>query len=344
MKTKTHLALALAILTPAASAQLVVPISQARSVYAGASVNLAPYTVDQDSAANYAPFSYAAAATQQGAGGVPQSMAAASQTSTIGPDSIDAVGAARANTVSALTDSLGLSFCLVDFTVSQPVHYRAFGTIESDFTADAEFRLAGESFITGSGPNFEIRQTAQLGEAFPFDYSGVLPAGTYRFLVSAQATGQDGSLFGQGEASFDVRLELTAASTMDCIPAANSTAQPALLSTTQRPWPNQFGLEVTGCVPGEFGLMVYGQPMLPMPLGDGLLCVGQPLVRFPTVQSIGFTGTSSTVLSAAASPFDSGPGAITFGSTWSFQFWYRDTAAQQSGFNLSNVLNVTFIP
>ncbi len=344
MKNKIRLAVALAVLTPAASAQLIVPSSQSRIVDARASVNLAPYTVDQSSAPDYAPFTYAAMASQQGAGGLLQSSATASQTSTIGPDSIEAVGIADANTVSALTDSAGRASCVVDFTVSQAVRYRAFGTIESDLTGYSGFMLSGESFVTGTGSDFHIRQDAQFGESFPFDYSGVLPAGTYRFYASAVATGQDGNLTGQGEASFDVRLELTAASSTDCIPANNSMGEPAVLSTLRRPSPTLFTLDVTGGVPGEFGLMIYGQPRPPMPLGDGLLCVGQPLVRFPVVQSFGVAGTISSFLSTSSSPFNSGPGAINFGSTWSFQFWYRDSAAQQAGFNLSNVLSVTFVP
>jgi hypothetical protein len=35
---------------------------------------------------------------------------------------------------------------------------------------------------------------------------------------------------------------------------------------------------------------------------------------------------------------------ITPGSTWTFQFWYRDLAAGGAGFNLSNELSATFCP
>ena len=35
---------------------------------------------------------------------------------------------------------------------------------------------------------------------------------------------------------------------------------------------------------------------------------------------------------------------ITPGSTWYFQFWYRDSAAGGAAFNLSNGLSATFCP
>jgi hypothetical protein len=43
--------------------------------------------------------------------------------------------------------------------------------------------------------------------------------------------------------------------------------------------------------------------------------------------------------------FTSSPASdITAGSTWSFQFFYRDVAAGGAGFNLSNGLSATFCP
>ena len=41
---------------------------------------------------------------------------------------------------------------------------------------------------------------------------------------------------------------------------------------------------------------------------------------------------------------NSGAGAITPGSTWYFQFWFRDPSAGMSGVNLSNGLEANFCP
>jgi len=338
MKIKIRLALALAAFSPAASAQILVPTSQGRFVEAKASINAGAFTIDLRSAAGFGPFSDAASVSRTGPGPFLASSADASQASTISTDSIVATGAAEADTSSALTDSSGRSQCVVTFSVSQPVSYRAFGTLTSSGTGVAFFRLAR------IGSAFALSQDAYAGLAYPFDLSGVLPPGTYQFIADAHAAGQDGGPVGAGEATFDVRFELAAVTATDCTPSLNSAGNAALIHTTQRAWPNQFTLEVTGGVPGEFGLMVYGQPRPAMPTGDGLLCVGQPLIRFPSVRSFDFSGSAFDLLSISSSPFDSGPGAIAYGSRWSFQFWYRDSAAQQSGFNLSNALTVTFIP
>ena len=37
-------------------------------------------------------------------------------------------------------------------------------------------------------------------------------------------------------------------------------------------------------------------------------------------------------------------GQITGASIWKFQYWYRDTPAAASGFNLSDGLSATFLP
>jgi hypothetical protein len=44
-------------------------------------------------------------------------------------------------------------------------------------------------------------------------------------------------------------------------------------------------------------------------------------------------------------PAGSGPGQITPGATWNFQYWYRDPLGPGgSGVNLSNALAATFAP
>lgn len=335
MKPNLRLALALAVLTPSASAQLIAPISQDRFVDARASVNFGAFVQDLRTAPGFAPFTEAATATRSAPGGLPMSSANASQTSVIGPDSITAAGTIEAITGGGISDAIADSRCTVEFTVSQPVRYRLSGALESTGIAVSYVQLRG------IGNSVDLSQRAQFGLNLPFDFSGVLLPGSYRFTAYSSATAQDGLQVG---GSFDSQLDLNATTSIDCVPTNNSGGTPMLINTSSRAWPNSFFMSVTGGVGGGFGLMLYGQPQSPSPLGDGVLCVGQPLIRFPSVVSIDGTTPSSVSLSITQSPFDSGPGAITYGSQWTFQLWYRDSGSQASGFNLSNTLTVTFIP
>lgn len=338
MRFHAHLTVLLTVLAPASSAQIIVTSAQERFVEANASVNLAPPSVDSAAAPAFGPFADSVAAAQASTSPAVSSSASSSQNSTIGADFIEATGDAGATTSSPLSDASGASRCHVTFTVSQSVSYRASGTLESVATGSAFFQ------IIGVNTDFVLSQFATVGSSFPLGYSGVLPPGTYRFEADALAFGQDGGSFAGGEATFNVRLDLAAVTASDCLATPNSTGDVALIHTADRAWPNQFRLGVTGGVPGAFGLMIYGQPVTPSPHGDGLLCVGQPLVRFPSVVAFDASGAAEALLSSTQSPFNAGPGAITFGSMWTFQLWYRDNAAQQSGFNLSNTLTVNFVP
>jgi outer membrane protein assembly factor BamB len=91
---------------------------------------------------------------------------------------------------------------------------------------------------------------------------------------------------------------------------------------------------------GQFGLFFQGQGQVQLPLGDGFLCVAPPLVRLPVV-SIKPDGGARWTMDLASPPTG---GEILAGSTWSFQFWYRDPAAGGSGSNLSDGLELTFCP
>jgi hypothetical protein len=62
------------------------------------------------------------------------------------------------------------------------------------------------------------------------------------------------------------------------------------------------------------------------------------LVRLPVTQT-DVLGLAAWPLDLVAPPVS---GQITAGSTWNFQFWYRDPAGGGSAFNLSSAVEVTF--
>lgn len=109
---------------------------------------------------------------------------------------------------------------------------------------------------------------------------------------------------------------------------------------------NQFKLSAGPFPQPMIGQFLYSAGQSQTPFGNGFLCLGggSSVMRiFPPVVG-GQQAGMGVPIDFQAPPYSSGPGAITPGSTWNFQFWYRDAVAPPSFFNLSNALRVTFCP
>ncbi|MFT7484417.1 MAG: N-acetylneuraminic acid mutarotase [Candidatus Paceibacteria bacterium] len=101
----------------------------------------------------------------------------------------------------------------------------------------------------------------------------------------------------------------------------------------------ELALTATG-VPPTPGIFFYGPNEIETPFGDGFRCVGGAVQRLAV--SVGQGGLLRTTLNfdgEGGVPSDFQPGAV-----FSFQAWYRDTQAGQSGFNLSNGYTIHFMP
>jgi len=101
-----------------------------------------------------------------------------------------------------------------------------------------------------------------------------------------------------------------------------------------------FELTATWAVPNQPGLFFYGLSQIEVPFGDGYRCVGGQLFRLG-VAVADATGSATMPVDFADPPAQEGE--ITAGSTWNFQYWYRDPITL-NGFNLTNALNATFLP
>lgn len=99
---------------------------------------------------------------------------------------------------------------------------------------------------------------------------------------------------------------------------------------------NDLRLYATGTATSTFALFFYGDASVQVPSGNGFVCAGGNVFRLPTVTT-GAVGTPSWSLDVASPPLPGG--AITSGSTWHFQCWFRDGAP---GWNYSDGLRVTF--
>jgi hypothetical protein len=97
----------------------------------------------------------------------------------------------------------------------------------------------------------------------------------------------------------------------------------------------------TGLPPGSVGVFAYGDAQANVPFGNGFLCIGGTTASFLPVTA-GANGAATAEVSYTGSPALGG--LITAGSTWNFQFSYRDPAGGGAQFNLSDATNVVFLP
>ncbi|MFT4542949.1 MAG: hypothetical protein ACI841_004999 [Planctomycetota bacterium] len=99
-------------------------------------------------------------------------------------------------------------------------------------------------------------------------------------------------------------------------------------------------LTVTACPTSQFGIFYYAQNPIQQAFGDGFRCAAGSVNRLALL--------TTNILGEASQPLDYGnpptpAGLITPGSTWLFQFWFRDPAGPGgTGFNLSDGLEVEF--
>ncbi len=99
---------------------------------------------------------------------------------------------------------------------------------------------------------------------------------------------------------------------------------------------NQLVLDVNNLPTFSYGQFIMSKTTQSMPLDNGTLCLGQPLLRIgASLGSAWVTGTVGHKLDLSALPAGA---AVQPGQTWYFQYWYRDAGSS----NLSNAEGVTF--
>ncbi len=126
-----------------------------------------------------------------------------------------------------------------------------------------------------------------------------------------------------------------------CSTSPNSVGPGATISATgsTSASANDLTLTAQGAPSNVPGLFFYGPNETQTPLGNGWLCVSGSIQRFPVTTTDGLGSASYLVNNLG--PFVNG--AFVAGSTWKFQYWYRDTGVGL-GFNLTNGLSANFLP
>lgn len=213
----------------------------------------------------------------------------------------------------------------------------------------------GELLITLEGSDVESAGVDVAVRALPQHgtLGGLGPTFTYRpspgyegpdsFTFVTRDGGQQSS---EATVSIDVECLDCGSATSYCETSPNSAGPGARIfqSGSLSVAANDLVLQVEDCVPMQFGVFYYGAAATQVPFGDGLRCVasgGAGLARLAP-QQLSPGGTASAPLDITTPPFASAQ--ITSGSTWYFQFWYRDPQGGPSGFNLSDGLEIFFAP
>lgn len=131
-----------------------------------------------------------------------------------------------------------------------------------------------------------------------------------------------------------------------CYGAPNSVGLGATLDWSGAPSvTGEFVLTVQGAPGGKLGTFLYGPTAALVPYRSGYLCLAPPIVRLGPPLVTFDDGTAKRVLDFSSAPVGSGESAITVGSAWNFQFWYRDTLPTGGATsNFTNGVRGIFLP
>ena len=98
---------------------------------------------------------------------------------------------------------------------------------------------------------------------------------------------------------------------------------------------NALVLFAIGTVPRKNGFFFYGQGAAQVPVYDGFRCIASSLHRLPFIRANDFGDAEWNF------DVDAPPAVINSGSTWNFQYLYRDTGFG-TGANFTDALSVVF--
>lgn len=216
----------------------------------------------------------------------------------------------------------------VDFAISQ-------GGVVRTVTGSGQYDLGGQVAlmhrlqldltIDGSGPEH-------------FD-SGLVPGGGDFPRIDVDVNRNGLVCFDQ---LFEQRSAPETIGTSYCALNPNSSGQSASISATGSAvvTDQDFTLLAHGCPPGTPGIFYFGSLPTEVPFGEGFRCVTGATFRLnpPLVTSLG--GNALREVDVFAPP---ALGNLLPGTSWYFQFWFRDPSGGPAGFNLSNAVRVDFL-
>lgn len=243
-----------------------------------------------------------------------------------------------------LADSLTGGFVLTFQSVT-PDFYEHYAVSDLAF----EIQTGGQSIdVTGSGQydvggHLIVMQRLQLdlsfGGAPPTHFDSGSTIGGSGFPDLDVAVSEHGMVC--YDRVFDLHAVRALVGSSYCVASPNSVGAGARIgaSGSASVAEADFALFCEHAVPGQFGIFFFGPQMTQVPFGDGTLCVTGGSVRLLPPLLAGPNGGVSRAIDFTLPP---AAGRLVPGSSWNFQFWYRDPTGGPSGFNLSDGLHVTF--
>lgn len=245
-------------------------------------------------------------------------------------------------------DSWATVFTNAGGSFGAPLHFQFLGS-NADSLVTADFDLDGDLDLATSNQDSNNVSVLENAGGGTFGFPTLVSTGTRPGGIAAGDVDGDGDadLATANRDSNNVSVLENAgggsAWTSYCIGAPNSAGAGAHMgaSGSGSIQANTFTLEVTGSVPQTMGMFLYASQQGFSALGNGNLCLTGQLFRLHSPAPSSASGSASQLLDfTQGNP--AGAGLITAGSTWNFQYWYRDAAAGGSNFNLSDGLSMTF--
>ena len=192
----------------------------------------------------------------------------------------------------------------------------------------------------GSNPRLRVQGLSSSGGVITV----TIPSDAGPGVVKVKRAGSDGDALSKAWPT-DLLEQGLCDPDIYCIASANSAGNGAFISPggTSSLSAADLSFDCYGLPSNQYGIFYYGAAQSSAPFGNGVRCVsagGVGTFRLPVLLSDTF-GSVSYALDFSAPPISSGAGALTVGSTWYFQYWYRDPAAGGASFNLSDAASVT---
>ena len=224
-----------------------------------------------------------------------------------------------------------------DSGISQ--HYIAMFDMTTNVNLIYEHPVSGNSITVGLDPSADLNFPPSIGH-------------TYRFWVGARngSTPQLTDRFGNDARTLVWSDPVDVLMTTDlpefyCVTSPNSAnAEGSRINFGGSTSVSANDLQIiAGFAPaGQTGLFYYGPNQIQIPFGNGVRCVGGAVTRLnpPIVISAPWGEAVHSLDNTDASHL----GNIQAGTSWNFQFWYRDPADGGATFNLSDAVMIPFRP